>query len=119
MTTDNKKRSRPPNKPRPVPRKPAESAKPGKPDRPVIASLGATASKPKPLADPAAAPPKKIITGGMTVEITIGEVRITIEGPVVKVLAVLQWLFGSKDPEAVIARLQVHFGPEVGFKRRV
>lgn len=62
--------------------------------------------------------PAKIITGGMTVEITIGEVKITITGPVAKVIAVLNLLFPSKEPSAVIASMQLVFGPETVSMRQ-
>ena len=88
MTDQPKKHTPPPNRP-PAPGKPATPSK--------------LRSK----------TPPPFVTGGMEVKIIIGEVKITIEGPVVKVLAVMQWLFGEKEPDAVIARLAVKWGPEV------
>lgn len=57
--------------------------------------------------------PSDVITGGMTVSITIGEVSLTLTGPVAKVVAVMNWLFGSAGQPAQIANLQLVFGAEV------
>lgn len=47
-----------------------------------------------------------------SVVITIGEVKITIEGPFSRVLWALKWLFGTTQPETVIKALKVQWGPE-------
>jgi hypothetical protein len=53
-----------------------------------------------------------------SVVITIGEVKITIEGPFSRVLWALRWLFGTSQPEAVIKALKVQFGPEVSLRQK-
>lgn len=58
-------------------------------------------------------PPGSVITGGMSVVITVGEVSITIEGPVAKVIATLNWLFGTSSSSATIASFKLMFGPEL------
>jgi hypothetical protein len=67
--------------------------RPGPPNRPSVPRAG-------------------IVTGGMTVVIIIGDVTVTIEGPMVKVIAVLNALFGTSTPSAMIANLQLVFGSE-------
>lgn len=55
-----------------------------------------------------------IIAGGtMSVEVTIGDVTLSIKGPILQVLAILNSFFGTPDQQAKIARLQIQFGPEV------
>lgn len=51
----------------------------------------------------------------MSVVITIGEVEVSIKGPIVAVMAVLQKWFGTSEPAAMIARLQLVFGPQVSM----
>jgi choline-glycine betaine transporter len=60
-------------------------------------------------------PAPKELVGDMTVVITIGDVSITIKGPVAQVTAVLDWLFGTTDSAAMIANLQLVFGPETAI----
>jgi hypothetical protein len=104
----------------PPPNKGAAKAKPG--------------AKPKPKAPPAVPPGQRppfpppgggggnrpdIIVGGASVVIQIGEVKITVEGPLLKVIEVLKALFGPGDqPAAMISRLQLVFGKEVQVKKR-
>ena len=55
--------------------------------------------------------------GYMTVSLQVGEVKMTIEGPLVQVLKFLETLFGAPPTSsAVIAKLQLVFGPEFGKK---
>lgn len=56
-----------------------------------------------------------VVTGGMDVSITIGEVVISISGPALKVIAVLNWMWGTSPPSSNIASLQLVFGPEISM----
>lgn len=53
-----------------------------------------------------------------SVVITIGQVKITIEGPFSRVLWALKWLFGTTQPDTVIKSLSVQWGPEVSLKEQ-
>lgn len=56
------------------------------------------------------------IEGNMRVVITVSEVTIVIEGPVGKVVAILQWVFSQTSPNQ-IASLELVFGPEMAGKK--
>jgi hypothetical protein len=49
----------------------------------------------------------------MTVTIHLRDTTITIEGPVLTVMELLKAIFGTTEPQAVIQRLMVKWGPEV------
>lgn len=91
----------PPKYARPPNRTPA----PGKP----VAKRGKTPFPPGPPQGPGI--PSSVV-------ITIGEVKITIEGPFSRVLWALKWLFGTSEPAAVIKSLQIQWGPEVSLRQK-
>ena len=95
--------------------RPPDKVKPG-------AKLGAKPVKPKPRTPfpPGGGPPGQGGGGGgggkdreMSVVITIGEVEVSISGPIVAVMAVLQKWFGTTEPAKVISSLKLKFGPQV------
>jgi hypothetical protein len=54
----------------------------------------------------------------MSVVITIGEVEISISGPIVPVMAFLQKWFGTTEPQSIISSLMHVWGKEVSMVTR-
>lgn len=47
------------------------------------------------------------------IEVTIGAVKVTVEGPALEVAAFIEWLRRQEEnPDAIIYALKVVFGPE-------